>query len=290
MKTRVLLLSVISLFLISLFLTSCTSEEEKKPQIIIKNKTRKGKPGESISFNISIKSIYNISEISVSPEILGINKRVNIKTKKSIKNKKFTYNYIIPTNVSKKRIQITFRVKNKKRQSFAYAFVNIEKPIEKDKIIAFKKKRLASFDNLNIGSFTSFTNNETYLIEKAHKNSKIIDCAFFKGKKNGYTISAPNDNLAKKVYHNKLGLNNWKTQNATRFFKTKLSEADFNNIKDPQIIRSNSKKAQKSHISGIKNGTIVSFITADGIHGLAKINLVNSAKITIEVKIVESIK
>ena len=287
MKARVFLLSVITIVTVSFLVSSCVSEEDKRPKIVVVKKTATGKPGETVSFNVKITSRYKIENISITPEVLGENDRVNLPQKKKVKSKSLTYSYTIPENTKKERIQITFKVKNKKRTSFAYAFVNIDKHSET--VQSYNSVKLGSYSDLDIGSFFNVSENSSKLILDAKSNSENIDLVFFKGRLNGYTISAPNDNLAKSVYHNHKGMKTWKNQNRTKFAKTSISASEFDSMTNANSIKNVTSKATFSHVNHLSNGSVIAFVTESGTHGIAKITtFANSSKIAIQVKVVKN--
>lgn len=126
---------------------------------------------------------------------------------------------------------------------------------------------LGSHDDQLAGSFYSAVYDEIFFANNVKENAEKIDIVFFKGVQNSNTIASPDDEDAQSVYS--INMADWSVYNATRFFRTTMTAAEFDALEDLHIFPEFEDVETK--INHLENGDVVYFVTASGKQGYVKV-------------------
>lgn len=132
--------------------------------------------------------------------------------------------------------------------------------------------------NSTIGSFFDYTNQLVMLLGEANNAPGSVDFAYYSGSTNLQTLSAPDDSQLPQVF---ASVSNWSVKNNTRFRKTTLTAADFDNLNDGETSKPIEDEATTGAFLSLANklsvGDVIVFITAGGQEfGLLKVTAINA--------------
>ncbi|HPT03091.1 MAG TPA: hypothetical protein PLJ84_10880 [Bacteroidales bacterium] len=155
-------------------------------------------------------------------------------------------------------------------------------------INTWTQKIIGAQANITGSSFASINGN-VYSLADAKNNSAKIDWVYFYGATNLSTLACPADPDAQSVYNNTTnGIQTWTTKNLT-LFKKVTSNIVWSDITDDSVIVTETASGvDKTKMSQLATGDILSFIAATGKKGLIKVDAIttgNDGMITISVKV-----
>ncbi|MCD4682836.1 MAG: hypothetical protein K8R86_06105 [Bacteroidales bacterium] len=130
-------------------------------------------------------------------------------------------------------------------------------------------------NNVENGSFFSFNSQLVYFPPEAKQNQEIIDLVYYYGE-DEWTIASPGANIEDGVFSENVSPVNWEIRNTTRFIKTGLTQADFNNAQNDSILIANYVDADgKRKAKNLTSGDIYVFKNQQNRLGMFKVNSVS---------------
>lgn len=151
--------------------------------------------------------------------------------------------------------------------------------------------QLGAQNNTAIGSFLDIKNELVYPLSQAYLLQDSIEILYYYDaiQTDANTIASPNANLDPSVFSGNEGLSNWTIKNETRYIKTNLTNADFENCDNDSILIANyNETLAKRKAKNLTTGDIYIFRTAKNKLGMFKVIQVSgqeSGFIEIKVKI-----
>ncbi len=272
---------LLSLFLImgTVFVTSCSKDEEDDPGPSINFKGGTGYTAEDVTIQIDEPIIVGITG-SASP-VSGDNLT---RFKFSIISNNVPSTFVDSTFNSSSfnwESEITFSAVGEARLLFELwdkGGVKVEKELNitvEDPGMLINKYLDVELGSWNdaIGSFFSTTEGNVYTrgqLTNTPNNQQKIDFLFFKGVTNANTIAAPDDADANTI--NDLQLAGWTYKNQTRFNVTNITAEQFNAIGETYQFPVFNMGIQSSKVNDLQENQVILFKTQTNKLGLIKID------------------
>ncbi|MBN1132001.1 MAG: hypothetical protein JXR52_02785 [Bacteroidales bacterium] len=131
----------------------------------------------------------------------------------------------------------------------------------------------------NTGSSFASTNGQVYSLAEAKANATLIDFMYFYGATNLATLAAPDDPDITSVFFSADGPESWTTRNSTRFIKTNLTTAQFDEVADDLLIVANAEAANLTKVNELEANDVIAFVTDSDKEGGEKLGLIKIASI-----------
>lgn len=294
---KLLVLAGIVLFSASLFLTSCTTEEEpldQPPTIAF----IAGSGFISADATVDVNSTFSVKIYAEENATSGENLK-SLKVTRVFElnswDTTFTFNeatyaatYNFQARATAGQESIKFEVTDNAGEKASCQLVITTEATAGGEINSFTMKILGSYQSA-IGSSFASIDGSVYTLAEAKLNATKVDFLYWWGASTSATIGAPDDANAMAVYNNATnGIQTWTVKNATRFQTTTITGSQFDAYTDDTEIVAAAAGSAETRIGTLAAGDVIAFVSAGGKHGLLKvIEIVDgvAGQITFDVKV-----